>query len=164
MKLKLFAAGCMLLLSSSTWAEKTDTQLPIHLAAITQDVDVINNITTLTGKVDITQGGVQIKADKAVIKLDSKTKELKSVEVYGKPAYFHRVMEDGKVVDGESLYGIYTPTNNMMVLKDKAKITQNGSTIQAAEISYDLASQVMKAKGSKSRQVNTVLLPENLNN
>ena len=68
MKLKLFAAGCMLLLSSSIWAEKTDTQLPIQLEAITQDVDVINNVTTLTGNVDITQGGVQIKADKAVIK------------------------------------------------------------------------------------------------
>ncbi|WP_419207543.1 lipopolysaccharide transport periplasmic protein LptA [Photobacterium leiognathi subsp. mandapamensis] len=162
MKLKLFTAGLMLLLSSSVLAEQTQNQLPIHLSAITQDVDVINNVTTLTGKVDITQGGVQIKADKAVIKLDSKTKDLKSVEVYGKPAYFHRVMEDGKVVDGESLYGIYTPLNNMMVLKDKAKITQDGSTIKAAQISYNLATQVMKAKGSKKNQVNTVLLPEKL--
>ncbi|PSV20961.1 lipopolysaccharide transport periplasmic protein LptA [Photobacterium leiognathi subsp. mandapamensis] len=162
MKLKLFTAGLMLLLSSSVWAEQTQNQLPIHLSAITQDVDVINNVTTLTGKVDITQGGVQIKADKAVIKLDSKTKDLKSVEVYGKPAYFHRVMEGGKVVDGESLYGIYTPSNNMMVLKDKAKITQDGSTIKAAQISYNLETQVMKAKGSKKSQVNTVLLPEKL--
>ncbi|WP_318439509.1 lipopolysaccharide transport periplasmic protein LptA [Photobacterium leiognathi] len=162
MKLKLFTAGLMLLLSSSVLAEQTQNQLPIHLSAITQDVDVINNVTTLTGKVDITQGGVQIKADKAVIKLDSKTKDLKSVEVYGKPAYFHRVMEDGKVVDGESLYGMYTPSNNMMVLKDKAKITQDDSTIKAAQISYNLATQVMKAKGSKKNQVNTVLLPEKL--
>ncbi|WP_318440011.1 lipopolysaccharide transport periplasmic protein LptA [Photobacterium leiognathi] len=162
MKLKLFTAGLMLLLSSSVWAEKTQNQLPVILSAITQDVDVINNVTTLIGKVDITQGGVQIKADKAVIKLDSKTKELKSAEVYGKPVYFHRVMEDGKVVDGESLYGIYTPSNNMMVLKDKAKITQDGSAIKAAQISYNLATQVMKAKGSKKNQVNTVLLPEKL--
>lgn len=160
MKLPLVTAGLLLCLSASVWAKTADTQLPIHLSSVTQDVDVINNVTTLTGKVDIKQGGVEIKADKAVIKLDSKTNDLKSIEMYGKPVLFKRVMEDGKVVNGESHYGIYTPSNNLMVLKENAKITQNGSIIKASQISYNLSTQLMKAKGSKSRQVNTVLQPQ----
>lgn len=160
MKKQLFTASLLLLLSSSVFAATADTKLPIELSSVTQDVDVENNTTTLIGKVDIVQGGVTIKADKAIIKLNGKTKELKTIEVYGKPAYFKRVMKDGKVINGESSYGIYTPSSNMMVLKQNAKIVQDGNTIRANEISYNLKAQFMKATGTKSQQVKTKLLPE----
>ncbi|MCD9475220.1 lipopolysaccharide transport periplasmic protein LptA [Photobacterium phosphoreum] len=160
MKKQLFTATLLLLLSTSVFATTAETQLPIQLSSVTQDVDVVNNTTTLIGKVDIVQGGITIKADKAVIKLNGKTKELKTIEVYGKPAYFKRAMEDGKVITGESGYGIYTPSDSMMVLKKNVKVIQNGNTIRANEISYNLKAQFMKATGTKSQQVKTKLLPE----
>ncbi|MCD9501632.1 lipopolysaccharide transport periplasmic protein LptA [Photobacterium phosphoreum] len=160
MKKQLFTATLLLLLSTSVFATTAETQLPIQLSSVTQDVDVVNNTTTLIGKVDIVQGGITIKADKAVIKLNGKTKELKTIEVYGKPAYFKRVMEDGKVITGESGYGIYTPSDSMMVLKKNVKVIQNGNIIRANEISYNLKAQFMKATGTKSQQVKTKLLPE----
>ncbi|SMY38233.1 lipopolysaccharide transport periplasmic protein LptA [Photobacterium andalusiense] len=160
MKKQLFTASLLLLLSTSVFADTADTKLPIELSSVTQNVDVENNTTTLIGKVDIVQGGVTIKADKAIIKLNGKTKELKTIEVYGKPAYFKRVMKDGKVINGESGYGIYTPSSSMMVLKQNAKIVQDGNTIRANEISYNLKAQFMKATGTKSQQVKTKLLPE----
>ncbi|CEO41829.1 lipopolysaccharide transport periplasmic protein LptA [Photobacterium kishitanii] len=160
MKKQLFTASLLLLLSTSVFAATAETQLPIELSSVTQDVDVVNNTTTLIGKVDIVQGGVTIKADKAIIKLNGKTKELKTIEVYGKPAYFKRVMKDGKVINGESRYGIYTPSDSMMVLKQNVKVTQDGNTIRANEISYNLKAQFMRATGTKSQQVKTKLLPE----
>ncbi|MEC6907617.1 MULTISPECIES: lipopolysaccharide transport periplasmic protein LptA [Photobacterium] len=160
MKKKLFTATLLLLLSTSVLAATAETALPIQLSSVTQDVDVENNTTTLIGKVDIVQGGITIKADKAVIKLNAKTKELKTIEVYGKPAHFKRVMKDGKVINGESSYGIYTPSDSMMVLKKNAKITQDGNIIRANTISYNLKAQFMKATGTKSQQVKTKLLPE----
>ena len=89
-----------LLAAGTAAALQSDSEQPINITSATQEADLNKNIAIFTGDVVITQGSIEIHADRVeVYKAVPEKKQTTHIIAYGKPATFHQVQDDGKPVD-----------------------------------------------------------------
>ena len=99
-------AASLLLASAFALAQQNTSQLPIDLKADSGEYDAAKGIATYTGNVVITQGQMNLKGDRVVIRLDGG--EVTSLEAWGNLATFHYVPANEPPIDGEGEYMKYT--------------------------------------------------------
>ncbi|PHS73757.1 MAG: lipopolysaccharide transport periplasmic protein LptA [Cycloclasticus sp.] len=146
--------------SSPLWALSSDKQKPVEVEADSFHLDDEKKVTTYTGNVIITQGSMEIMADKVTIYGARGTTE--KVIATGKPVKFKQ-QPDGQqgLIRGRANRFEYLTAKDTLVLIDNATLWQGGSTFSSDRIVYDSKRSVVKAgdKKSSSKRVKITLEP-----
>lgn len=147
-------------LSTSAWALSSDKNKPVEVEADSFNLDDAKKVTIYSGNVIITQGTMEIMADKVTIYGAQGNTE--KVIAIGKPVKFKQ-QPDGKqgLIRGEANQFNYLVTKDTLVLLDKATLWQNGNTFSSDRIEYDSKRSVVKAgdKKTNSTRVKVTLEP-----
>ncbi|GEM_PF-6731110 len=123
-----------------------------------QELDGRNKISILIENVVITQGSLEIRADR--VEADaSNGNGNEIITAKGKPASYKQRLEDGSLVIAQANSIKYDVATRTIELIGNAKITQNQSMVSADAISYNMLEEKISANSDKNsaQQVNTVL-------
>ena len=143
----LFVAS--LFFSSQAVALDSDKNAPVTINADTTDIDFRTGKRVLTGNVDISQGTLNIKADKIV--LIYKGDDIDTATAYGKPVRFKQLPEgQEEMVHGEGKTLQLKHAKNLITLETNAKITQGTNTITGRVIHYNTLTSKMTVKSQSS--------------
>ena len=86
---------------TTTYALESDYSKPINVDSMKQTADLATNQITFLNDVVITQGTIQINADKVVI-LRNKEGNVSNITAYGNPAKFSQMMENDRPIKAEA--------------------------------------------------------------
>ena len=137
------------LFSLSGQALDSDRNAPVAIDADTTDIDFRTGTRTVSGNVDITQGSMNIKADKVVLRYQGE--QLESATAYGKPVRFKQMPEgQTEMVHGEGMTLKLQPQKDLVTLETSAKIRQGSNTMAGKVIYYNLKTSKMTVKGGTS--------------
>ena len=152
---KLLLVG-LLLVSSSAYSLKNDTEQPLNVVS-----DFNTNKAIFLGNVVATQGSMELKADKAEL-LRNEQGELQEVIAYGKPATFKQLQDNGKVINSQSAIIHYLPEKNLLVLIGRATIWQDNSHVNGEKIEYNTVTKQLKATNDNSQggRVQSIFIPQ----
>ena len=142
------------------WALDSDSSQPIFIEANQATYDETTGETVYIGDVQATQGSLVVNSDQmTVYQKDSKTEKVVAV---GRPVRLKQTPEGG----GDDLNGVaqraeYFPETGMLILLDRAVVTQGSMTTESDRIEYDSARGVAKAgsPASASKRVHVTLQP-----
>ncbi|MEW5248102.1 lipopolysaccharide transport periplasmic protein LptA [Microbulbifer sp. 2201CG32-9] len=153
------------MLSGPALALPEDREQPVRILAHNLDADGGTNLTIYSGDVVITQGSLQIHADRVEAHL-SEGGKIRRVIAVGKPARFQQQMAQSTVpVKARAQRIEYTVKTAELLLTGSAHVDRDGNTLAAERIDYDLNSEQMQAKGqSDGGRVEMIWKPETQNN
>lgn len=139
--------GClitMLCLSSVIEALPEDRDKPIRGKADSNQLNANTGVTVLTGNVVITQGMLEIYADKVTLEVDPVTNQLTYLIAEGAPATFfdQPSLEQSIVEVSGSNIEVY-PLQNQVITTGEAQLTQDGNTASGEKIEYNTLSGLM---------------------
>ena len=138
----------VLLWSSASLALPDDKDQNINVAGNEATIDSKQGQTVLRGQVKITQGTLEINADKVTLFYDDKRK-LKSLLAEGKPARFQQQLEANKPpVHAEAEIITYQATEEHLTLEKNALVEQKGATTRGGRIDYDITTDTAHAVGT----------------
>lgn len=161
-----FCLLALILISSSVAALPDDSQQAILISSNSAIKDDKLGITIYQGDVDISQGSLNIKADKVTIY--SAAEEVTRITAEGKPASFKQQPEITKgFVVAKANKIEYVISKKLITLTEDASIDQEGSSISSNVINYDLEASRIEAAGEKGKdgdtRVNVVIPAPNTN-
>jgi len=137
--MRLAAANLLLafaLLPSAAQAKSTDRDQPMDVTADSTSATVADDgDAVLTGNVLITQGTLQVMADRAVIR--RKDGEISEVILNGGPATLKQVNDNGEPMEARAQQIVYTLGNDMMVLTGGVVVTQPRGHPTGENIQYN---------------------------
>lgn len=137
------------LFSAAGQALDSDRNAPVAIDADTTDIDFRTGTRTVSGNVDITQGSMNIKADKVILRYLGE--QLESATAYGKPVRFKQMPEgQTEMVHGEGMTLNLQPDKDLVTLETNAKIHQGSNTMTGTVIYYNLKTSKMTVKGGTS--------------
>ncbi len=138
-----------LLFSSHAIALDKDKNAPVTIDADTTSINFRTGQRVLTGNVEITQGTLNIKADKIV--LIYKGDDIDTATAYGKPVKFKQLPEGHKeMVYGEGHKLKLDQAKDLITLTENAKVTQGSNIITGKVINYNMKTSKMTIKGQSS--------------
>ena len=152
---------CYLASSTSTFALSTDTKQPIKIEADKAIIDDISGVATYEGNVVVTQGSIQINANKVTLNYSEK-QTLEKVVAEGEPAHFKQTPEGGKSdIQAKAKRMEYFADVNVIQLSEGAELWQGKDTFTGQRIKYNTQNGVIEAdKGdSKEGRVSVVIQP-----
>ncbi len=150
--------------SMSLLALPDDTQQPIHIVADEAVRDEKTGLTVYRGNVEMNQGSIHIEADQITIyRIDA---EGDKIVAEGEPAHMRQRPEPespfmhawGEVIE-------YYRVEERVLLKENARLEQDGSTVKGDSIDYFINEQLVKAAGNEqdtSQRVEVVIPPHKL--
>jgi lipopolysaccharide export system protein LptA len=141
----------LLLLPGQLWALSTDGEQPIEVEADELEVRDQEKISIYLGNVVLVQGSLQITADRVVIHLND-ANELQLMEMTGTPATFRQLDDDQQEILGEALYIDYSQSESLLELRDSARVSQAGDTIESDLIRINTRSSSLQAGSTESDQ------------
>ena len=152
----------LLLLSPTLHALPNDKDQPLEIISETAELRDQEGYAVYSGMVRMTQGSLEIDADK--VELFFKNSDLEKAVIYGgdkKQAYFQQIPNPGeKPVRGLSDRLIYQSNDDQIRLigtkKREAIFCQKGSEQKGQRIIYDINNDIMKAKA----RTRTVFRPD----
>lgn len=148
------------LVSSISWARSNDTQKPIYIDSLSQELDMKTNRVIFTGDVKFKQGSIKILAKKIIITKSKNGKGLKKIDAYGNPTYFSQIIDNGSLIKANAKHMSYDLVGDNLTLIDHAEIVQNDSTIKGNLINYSIKQQKLKARSGEKQRVTTVIVPD----
>jgi lipopolysaccharide export system protein LptA len=155
-----FISFTLLTFASPIWALSSDKEKPVEIEADSFNLDDAKKITIYSGNVIITQGSMEIMANKVTI-YGSRGKTDKVIAI-GKPVKFKQQPDGNQgLIRGEAKRFEYLVTKDTLVLIDKATLWQGGNTFASDRIVYDSKRSIVKAgdKRSGSKRVKITLEP-----
>jgi lipopolysaccharide export system protein LptA len=144
----LLAAGFFIgmLFNSPVFAERADSDKPVHLEADRATVQDANKLATFIGNVVLTQGTLVIRADKMTVKEDAKG--FQYATAFGNLASF-RQKRDGKdeYVEGWSERMEYDGKADRVQLFKQARLRRGQDEVHGDYISYDAVNEFFQVNG-----------------
>ncbi len=138
-----------LFISSHAIALDSDKNAPVTIDADTTSIDFRTGQRVLTGNVEITQGTLNIKANKIV--LIYKGDEIDTVTAFGNPVKFKQLPEGHKeIVYGEGQTLKLEQAKDLITLIKNAKVRQGTNIITGKIIYYNMKTSKMTIKGQSS--------------
>ncbi len=138
-----------LVFSGNALALDADNNAPVAIDADTTSIDFRTGERVLSGNVEISQGTLNIKADKVI--LIYKGDKIDTATAYGKPVKFKQLPEGHKeMVYGEGKTLKLQQKWDLITLKENAKITQGSNVITGKIIYYNTKTSKMTIKGQSS--------------
>lgn len=127
-------------------ALESDRQQPLEISAASTDGMLGDGTTMLTGNVDIRQGSLHIRANRAeVLKKNGKVQR---ITLRGKPAYLEQVIEEQGLVQAQARTITYQVADGVVVLKGEANVVHPQYEIDGEELTYNLNVQHFEGSGS----------------
>lgn len=170
--LKLFTPAIATLISSLLFVSsatvfaqgKADFEQPIAIKAQNESFDIANKIAIFEQQVKITQGTLEILADRMEVTRDADT----GADVFvatGTPATYSQQLDDGSPITAEATTIRYDQAAQQLILIGNVKVSQNNSVIQGNEIVYNFATQQLTANrsGDDDDRVTTIFMPKKKN-
>ncbi|MFV8782270.1 lipopolysaccharide transport periplasmic protein LptA [Microbulbifer sp. SA54] len=150
-----------LLLSTQALALPNDREQPIKVSADKLEANRSKNITVYSGNVVISQGSLQIRANRVEV-FGNAQGEIEKVVATGSPAHFQQQVEaNTNPVKARAKRIEFLVGNDALQLTGAADIDRDGNTLSAERIDYDLKSEQMKAQGrSDKERVEMIWKPE----
>ncbi|MGL6161110.1 lipopolysaccharide transport periplasmic protein LptA [Microbulbifer sp.] len=159
--LRPLAAISALILIAQAIALPGDRDQPIKVDAKHFEGDRSKNLFVYSGNVVITQGSLQIRADRVEVHGNAEG-EINRVIATGKPAHFQQqVQQSQNPVKARAARIEYTVNSDELHLTGDAYVDRDGNTLTAERIDYDLASEQMQAQGQSGEgRVEMIWKPE----
>ncbi|MBF8781751.1 lipopolysaccharide transport periplasmic protein LptA [Pseudomonas fulva] len=132
--------------SASAWALPTDRDQPIRIQADNAHLDDKKGVATYTGDVIITQGSMVIKGNTVTL-TRAESGDIDTVTSVGNLAYFEQQQSTAKPdkMQGWAVTIQYQALKDLVVLTDRAKVTNDGNSTEGEKIVYNTKSQVATA-------------------
>ncbi|WP_457676709.1 lipopolysaccharide transport periplasmic protein LptA [Thiolapillus sp.] len=151
----------LLALSPALMALPSDKDAPVEIEADSADIDGKTNTTTYRGKVRISQGSMELQADKVVIEFEGRKPSI--LTATGNPARFRQKPEKDKGwVTGQGKTIVYRINSEELVLTGDAVLTQNDDSFRSDRIVYDRVKARLKAGAAAegSERVKVIIHPQ----
>ncbi|MGS2723751.1 lipopolysaccharide transport periplasmic protein LptA [Porticoccus sp. GXU_MW_L64] len=143
-----FLRNCLLFLAiiaplgQTALALPEDRLQPLQIKSERNSGDTNGNLV-YSGDVQITQGSLQLKADKVVAQINQQT-----INCTGKPASFRLTTEDYGLVTGQAQELYFDRSSGKLKLSKDAVITkQDGSFTQGDTITYNIDTETWTVEG-----------------
>lgn len=143
-----------MLFNTPVFAERADSDQPVHLEADKATVQDANKLATFTGNVVLTQGTLIIRADKMTVKEDANG--FQYATAFGNLASF-RQKRDGKdeYVEGWSERMEYDGKADKVQLFKKARLRRGQDEVHGDYISYDAINEFFQVNGQGETSTQT---------
>jgi len=138
--------------------QAAETLQPVKILADRVEVNQKTLSSTYRGNVELTQGAMQLKADK--LQVFTKNGVLQRLKAEGKPAHFTTPLQDKSLATGKASVVNLNSSKGILLLTGDAKLTQMGNTIHNDRIEYNLNTGNLRAGGKNSKKrVEVILQP-----
>lgn len=147
-----------------SWALEDDSSQPIYIEADAATYDDNTGVSVYTGDVEVTQGSMELKSDKLVV-FSKERKPVKFVAT-GDPVTFKQTPKPGdEDVHGRALTAEYYTESELLVMIEKAVVSQGKDTYASERIEYDRIHAIVKAgqASSNGKRVHITLHPKKEN-
>lgn len=143
---RLLLSSLLLITSTLALALPDDANQPISIVADSAIKDDKLGLTIYEGNVSITQGSLNILADKVTVFIVEE--QVSKMVAIGKPASFKQQLNvDAKDVIAKADTIDYFILDKKITLTENALLNQGGSTLTGKIINYDLDDAKAKAEG-----------------
>lgn len=156
--LMLTSLALAALLPLAAMANTSDRSAPMDVAADRTDAMLGDDSdSVLTGNVVISQGTLQVHADKAVI--HRKGGDITAVDLTGAPATLKQVADNGDPMTASARLIVYTLNSDLIVLTGGVVVEQPRGNLRGETIKYDLKTGRLDGGGDGNR-VQMRILPK----
>ncbi|MBL4743883.1 MAG: lipopolysaccharide transport periplasmic protein LptA [Cycloclasticus sp.] len=159
-KLNILITLVLITFASPIWALSSDKSKAVEVEADSFNLDDAKKVTVYSGNVIITQGSMEILADKVTIYGSSGSTD--KVIAIGNPVKFKQQPDgDQGLIRGKAQRFEYLVSKDTLILLNKATLWQSGNTFESDRIVYDSKRSIVKAgdKKSGSKRVKITLEP-----
>ena len=159
----LLIGVALLALAPAVEALESDRQQPLEVNADSTDGSLGDGVTVLNGNVEIRQGTLHIRADRAEIeKRDGRVRE---VRLRGSPAFLAQEIEQQGLVEAEANTITYQVGNGLVTLNGNADVEHPEYQISGEQLIYDLNAQHFQGNGGEdgNGRIRIRLTPESAN-
>ncbi|QIL88370.1 lipopolysaccharide transport periplasmic protein LptA [Microbulbifer harenosus] len=155
------AVAAALLLAPQVHALPNDREQPVKVSADKLEANRNKNLSVYSGNVVISQGSLQIRADRVEVHGNAKG-EINKVVATGAPAHFQQQVEEStSPVKARAKRIEFLVSSDALQLSGEAFVDRDGNTLSAERIDYDLKSEQMQAQGqSEKERVEMIWKPE----
>ncbi len=145
---------CVGLLPIQLWAIS-----PISVEADRLEVREADNISIYEGNVLLVQGSLQINSDRLVIHFND-GRQLRLLEMTGAPARFRQLNDEQQEMLGQAMQIDYNKSESSLELRNEARFTQAGDTIESNLIRIDTNTNHIEAgSGGAEQRVKVFIQP-----
>lgn len=163
----LMCGGLLLGVAGRAWAEAADRDKPIDLEADTMKVDDAKQISTYAGNVILTQGTLEIRADKLIVREDKEG--FQHSTSLGNPTTFKQKLEGkSEYIQGSAQRIEYDGRMDKVQLYTKAWVKRGEDVVHGDYIMYDANAEYAEVIGGNSQsgvqgpgRVRAVIQPKN---
>lgn len=137
----------LLALAMPAGAEKTDREKPIRYSANSLDGNETEQSLLLSGKVEVVQGTIVLKADRVVLK--QQADGTYNVSATGKPVYFRQKMDNSEeFVDAQALRIEYLGSRDLVELYDQGWIKRGKDELRGNFLTYNSSNGAFAGRGT----------------
>lgn len=161
----LLLVAVLLLGTPPCFAERADRDKLIHLEADQVLMDDVQQISTFTGNVQLSQGTLLIRGDRVVVMQDKEG--FKHATAYGKPAEFRQKREGlDEYVEGYAERIEYDTHTEALNFHEKARLKRDLDEVSGENITYSTKTEIFQVNSSASsgdilkQRVRAVLQPK----
>ncbi|AND71307.1 hypothetical protein ATSB10_38530 [Dyella thiooxydans] len=142
-------------------AKQSDRDQPMNYTAVyTEAFQKPNSVSTLKGKVQITQGTMHLSGDLAKIYLDGDS-QISRVVVTGHPAHIQQLDDSGNLMTGEAATLDYDNVHGIAVLTTDAVVKQQGrGQFSGDKLTYDTQTSQITGESNGQGLVHGTFLPK----
>lgn len=156
----------LLLWAPASFAERADRDMPIYLEADQVLIDDMQQTSTFTGNVRLSQGSLLIRGDRIVVMQDKSG--FKRATAYGKTADFRQKREGSEgFVEGFGERIEYDTQAETLNLYKQARLKLDQDEVRGEHIAYNAKAETFQVKGSSEtsgeappQRVRAVLQPK----
>lgn len=159
----LFLSAMLLALSNMAYSLPSDKDAPVNIEADSGEIDQATGTTIYQGDVIITQGSMQLEAQKVTVLY--KNKKPHRLTATGGPARFKQKPDESKPwVHGKGNKIVYLMHSEELILTDNAELQQGGDSFRSDRIVYDRVKAKLKAGAAAEgkQRVNVTIQPKNI--
>lgn len=133
-------------MGTQAWAEKADREKPVQIEADKMLADDGKKESVFEGNVVVTQGTLQIKGDRVIVRQDAEGFQYGIA--YGKPATF-RQKRDGvdEYIDGYAERLEYDGKKDFLQMFSAARLTKGTDEVRGDYISYNAKNEFFQVVG-----------------
>lgn len=158
MQIRLITSLLALLLALPSSAASPDFLERVLITAERNSADLKRNQVVYQGNVQVTQGSMNINAEKLTVTNISRQGP-EQLLAEGKPARFSQLLESGQAMQAQADNIRYDVAKRELLLTGNAQLSQQDSLLQAEEIRYNLELQQLQVEGGK-QGVTSIFMPQ----
>ncbi|MEO8132649.1 MAG: lipopolysaccharide transport periplasmic protein LptA [Betaproteobacteria bacterium] len=144
---RALALTALLTFTLTAAAEKADNTKPIRYSANSLDGNEAEQTVLLSGKVEVVQGTIVLKADRVVLK--QQPDGTYNVSATGKPVVFRQKVDNSdEFVDAQALRVEYIGTKELVELYEQAWIKRGKDELRGHFLTYNSSSGAFAGRGS----------------